>query len=140
MDYSFAREFAETFRASTPSMDQAATFSQTPCFLPSLALRVPRKACSSLNTSRTSGQITTRPSSRGKKTSAARGLGSPIATANVSADVAILSAQLRGRISRAQFAGLFDSLFESHRQLTTQIWQSSPLGGSLFRRCLPIIR
>jgi hypothetical protein len=39
---------------------------------------------------------------------------------------------LRGRISGAQSAGRFDSFFESHRQLTTQIWQSSPLGGITF--------
>jgi hypothetical protein len=84
MDYSSAREFAETFRASTPIHGSRATFSQTPCFLPSLALRVPRKAFLSLKTLVISGRITPQPSSRGKKTSAARGLGSPIATANVS--------------------------------------------------------
>src|SRR5215813_4338379 len=84
MDYSFAREFAETFRASTPIHGSSATFSQTPCFLPSLALRAVRKACSSLKTSRTSGRITTQHSSPGRKTSVAPGPALPIATANVS--------------------------------------------------------
>src|SRR4030095_14686127 len=84
MDFFFARGFAETFRAFTPIPGSNATFSQTPCFLPSPALRALRKAFSSLRTSKTSGRITTQRSSRGRKTFAAPGPGLRIVTANVS--------------------------------------------------------
>jgi hypothetical protein len=83
MDCFFARESAETFRASTPIPGSSATFSQTPCFLPSLALPVLRKAFSSLKTSRISGRTTIRHCSHGRKTSAGPGPGLQIVTANV---------------------------------------------------------
>src|SRR6266480_2734760 len=84
MDFFFARESAETFHASTPIPGSSATFSQTPCFLPSLNWRALRKAFSLLKTSRTSGRITTLLCSPGRKTSAAPGPASQIVTANVS--------------------------------------------------------
>src|SRR5436190_11871411 len=84
MDCFFAREFAATFRVSIPIPGSNATFSQTPCFLPSLTWLALRKVFSSSKTSRTSGRITTRHSSPGKKTSAAPGPALQIVTANVS--------------------------------------------------------
>src|SRR5882724_7615949 len=86
MDCFFAREFAATFRATTPILGSSATFFQIPCFLPSLNWRALRKVFLSSKTSRTSGRITTRHSSPGRKTSAAPGLVLQIATANGSGE------------------------------------------------------
>src|SRR5438874_805533 len=86
MDCFFARAVGATFRAFTPIPGSSATFSQTPCFLPSLTWLALRKASSSSKTSRTSGRITTRRSSPGKKTSTAHGTALQIATANVSGE------------------------------------------------------
>ena len=98
-----------------------ATFSQTPCFL-LLANRARRRAFFIVEDVSNMARITTQPSSRrGKKTSAARGLGSDTPTANVSGECGDFTCSSCAGLFRARSLQVFSILFSKKK--VTPCWE-----------------